>query len=183
MGLYVNRLDTVTIKGERDLYIYLLDYGWPDGEWESLFKKHFMKMAELTSETNSVVIASPQGIHFANEVLSWHRVGDVDAESLLPAILITHTHPTYFVEEQANLEDLLLIPLEEFCSSETHFIKMIEGIFTDLKDGKYLTEYSVASGDFRQNKTSKKFSRLVESLEIKPGVFGFKLDVKKLLKG
>jgi hypothetical protein len=39
-------MDTVSIKGSRSLYVYLLDYGWPEGEWEQIFKKHFMSMAD-----------------------------------------------------------------------------------------------------------------------------------------
>ena len=46
MGLYISHMDTVSIKGSRSLYIYLLDYGWPEGEWEQIFKKHFMSMAD-----------------------------------------------------------------------------------------------------------------------------------------
>ena len=49
MGLYISHMDTVSIKGSRSLYIYLLDYGWPEGEWEQIFKKHFI--AWLTGPT------------------------------------------------------------------------------------------------------------------------------------
>jgi len=44
-------MDTVSIKGSRSLYIYLLDYGWPEWEWEQIFKKHFMSMADRSDKT------------------------------------------------------------------------------------------------------------------------------------
>ena len=31
MGLNINHLSDVSIRGERSLYLYLLNYGWPDG--------------------------------------------------------------------------------------------------------------------------------------------------------
>ena len=129
VGLRISRLDDVVIKQDRDLYLYLLDFGWPDGRWERLFKKHFMHIAELTAETNSVVVSSPRGVHFGNEVLNYYRVGHLDAEKVLPALLITKTEPSYFKEStdtcqasEPGLERLLVIPLEPFCTSETDFL-------------------------------------------------------------
>ena len=190
MGLYVNHLDTVTIKGRRSLYVYLLDYGWPDGEWEQLFKRHFMKMADLASENNAVVIASPQGIHFANEVLSWHKFGDINAERHLPAILLTKTHPEYFENNaddprdeqivQLGIEDLLLVPLAPLCQNENDFVRLIENIFQDLKEEKALVDFAIADGNLLNSGRTRPVSRLVDSIELKPGIFGLKLDVKKL---
>jgi N6-adenosine-specific RNA methylase IME4 len=31
LGLYISHLDSVVIGADRSLYVYLLDYGWPDG--------------------------------------------------------------------------------------------------------------------------------------------------------
>lgn len=128
MGLYISHLDTITIKQERALYIYLLDYGWPEGEWERIFKKHFMKLADMASDSEAVVIASPRGVHFGNEVLNWHRVGSLDSNRVLPGLLITKTHPSYFSESNSEcaparpgLEDLMVIPLRDVCRDETDF--------------------------------------------------------------
>jgi len=189
MGLYISKLDEIAIKEERDLYIYLLDYGWPNGKWEAVFKKHFMKMADLAADNNAVVIDSPRGQHFANAVLNYHRLLDLPADQILPAIMITKTHPTYFNDDpadvfgneaiQAGLEDLLLVPLENYFTSEEGFIRGIEKVFADAKDGLKLNEFEVAKGDYRKVRASA-VSRFWESTEIKPGIFGLKLDVKKL---
>ena len=187
MGLHISHLDTVTIKGERSLYLYLLDYGWRDGKWEQLFKKHFMTIAEKTSDSNSVVISSSNGVHFGNEVLNYHRVGNLDANRVLPGLLITKTHPDYFQESlgppeppEPGMKDLLVIPLEPFCTSETDFLRAINGIFDDLKTGTELQNFSIAQHDIRHSKSSRLRDKVAEAIELKPGAFGFKVDLKKV---
>jgi len=188
MGLYISHMDTVSIKGSRSLYVYLLDYGWPEGEWEQIFKKHFMSMADRADKTGAVVIGSSRGSHFGNEVLNWHRVGTLDADEVLPGLLITKTHPSYFRESfddskaaAPGLEDLLVIPLKPFCKDETDFLCAIEGIFHDLKDGLELKNFRIASHDPRRHRAKSVGKRLVDAIEVKPGAFGVSLDLKALL--
>ena len=190
MGLYISHLDTVTIKQERSLYVYLLDYGWPDGQWQQLFKKHFMRMADRASETGAVVIGSPRGIHFGNEVLNWHRVGDLRGEDIFPGLLITKTHPSYFREtfsddEPADpgLDILLVIPLRPFCRDETDFLCAIEGVFSDLKSGAELRNFQIAKHDARRTLQHGLGRRMVDAIAVKPGAFGVSLDLKALLLG
>jgi hypothetical protein len=183
MGLYVSHLDSVTIKDKRSLYVYLLDYGWPDGQWEQLFKRHFMQMADRAAETGAVVIASPRGVHFANDVLSWHRIGDLDGSAILPALLITKTPPHYFKEchneEPAaeGLEDLLVVPLRPICRDETDFLRIMEGVFSDLKEGRELRNFQAAEHDARSS-LQRLGTRLVQAIELKPGAFGVSIDLK-----
>jgi hypothetical protein len=188
VGLYISHLDTVTIKGERSLYIYLLDYGWPEGQWEQRFKRHFMRMAEKAAETGAVVIGSTRGIHFANEVFSFHNVNGHKAEEVLPGLLVTKTHPSYFKESfdgdsgaEPGLDTLLLIPLNGFCTNEDHFIGSIEQLFSDLKSGAELKNYTIAQHDLRKKQSYAPTRRMVDSIEVKPGVFGISVDVRKLL--
>lgn len=187
MGLYISHMDTVSIKEERSLYIYLLDYGWPGGEWEQLFKRHFMSMADKATKTGAVVIGSMNGIHFGNEVLSWHRVADLDADDVLPGLLVTKTHPGYFVESfddsqtaKAGLEDLLVIPLKPFCRDETDFLRTIEGVFSDLQNGLQLKNFQIAAHDPRRHRALDMGKRLVNAIEVKPGAFGMAVDLKAL---
>lgn len=190
MGLYISHLDTVTIKQERSLYIYLLDYGWPDGQWEQLFKKHFMRMADRASETGAIVIGSMRGIHFANEVLSYHHVGSLSGEDLLPGLLITKTHPSYFRESfddtqpaERGLDTLLVIPLRPFCRDETDFLQAVEGVFKDLKSGAKLRDFEIAKHDARRNRGTGLRRRMVDAIAVKPGAFGVSIDLKALLLG
>ncbi len=191
MGLYVNHLKTVAINGERSLYVYLLDYGWPEGQWEKIFKRHFMKMADLASDTNAVVIASPRGVHFANEVLDWYKVGDLDANRVLPGLLITKTSPDYFKdfhfnsdklgEKKQMADKLLVVPIKSFCTTEQDFVAGIEKLFADLRCGTSLSDFSIAQNDVRREAADPKWKRLQEAVELKPGAFGFRVDLKKLL--
>ena len=188
LGLYISHLDMVTIKGDRSLYVYLLDYGWPEGEWERLFKKHFMHMADRASQTGAVVIGSNRGLHFANEVLSYHAVGNLDSEKALPGLLITKTHPSYFKESTAEhgepapgMKDLLVVPLKPFCKDETDFLRAIEGIFTDLRNGTELKNFQIAKHDGRQPMTQNLGKRIVKAIAVKPGAFGVSVDLKELL--
>lgn len=188
MGLYISHMDTITIKAERSLYIYLLDYGWPGGIWEQLFKRHFMAMAERASKTDAVIIGSMNGVHFGNEVLNWHRVADLKADEVLPGLLVTKTHPSYFVESlddtipaAPGLGDLLVIPLKPFCNDETDFLRAIEGVFSDLRSGLQLKNFQIAMHDPRLHRASDMGKRLVNAIELKPGAFGVSVDLKALL--
>ena len=44
------------------------------------------------------------GVHFSDEVLSWHHFNgdDVENEQLLPAILVTNRHPSEFRRRAAR---------------------------------------------------------------------------------
>jgi hypothetical protein len=188
VGLYISHMETISIKTERSLYIYLLDYGWPAGEWEKLFKRHFMHMADRATQTGAVVIGSMNGIHFGNEVLNWHHVADLDANHVLPGLLITKTHPNYFHEGMDDskpaapgLEDLLVIPLKPFCKDETDFLQAIEGVFSDLRNGLELKNFQIAKHDPRRHRALDMGKRLVNAIEVKPGAFGMSLDLKALL--
>lgn len=188
MGLYISHMETVSIKTDRSLYIYLLDYGWPGGEWEQLFKRHFMHMADHATRTGAVVVSSMNGVHFGNEVLSWHRVANLDAAEVLPGLLITKTPPHYFRESydeqsaaEPGLEDLLVIPLKPFCKDETDFLRTIEGVFSDLKNGLELRNFQIAKHDPRERPIMEIGKRLMNAVELKPGAFGVSIDLKALL--
>jgi len=188
MGLYISHMHTISIKSERSLYIYLLDYGWPSGEWEQLFKRHFMHMADRATQTGAAVIGSMNGIHFGNEVLNYHRVGDLKVDDVLPGLLITKTHPNYFVESlddtkaaAPGLEDILVIPLKPFCKDETDFLRAIEGVFSDLQNGLQLKNFQIAKHDPRHVRPLDVGKRLLNAIEVKPGMFGMSVDLKALL--
>jgi hypothetical protein len=74
-------------------------------------------MADLASRSDAVVIHGPRGVHFEDEVLSWHRVNGQDDAGILPAILITTRHPSTFREsfsmlrsDPKNRDALLFLP-------------------------------------------------------------------------
>jgi hypothetical protein len=191
MGLYVSHLKNLPY-GERSLYVYLLDYGWPEGPYEKIFRDNFQAMAQRASETGSIVIASHRGVHFANEVLNWHSVNGIDADTVLPAILITKAHPNYFVESMdesrsagEGLGEIVLIPLKAACTSPNDFAMVIESVFADLEKGLALSRFRISSHDATMAKESNAgwrglASRIGRSILLEPNVAGVGVDLKKL---
>lgn len=186
MGLYISHLDSVTIGSDRSLYLYLLDYGWPEGQWEQIFKRHFMKMADLAADSGAVVIASMRGAHFANEVLSYHTVGDLDATEVLPAIMVTKHKPDFFEPDKhkdsvdgGNIGRVLIIPLREFCKTEDDFVASIQTVFDDLKSNAELRDFRIATKDYRLRPSKDLGRKLLDATELKPGAFGVSFNLKK----
>lgn len=201
MGLYVSHISTLPADQTRELYVYLLDYGWPDGEYEQIFRDHFQSMSKRASETRSIVIASHRGIHFANEVLSFHRVFDLDPDEILPAVLITKTHPSYFVETYGPEEhpiadpstdtlcrnDVVLIPLRSACTSPADFASLVESIFADLSGGLDLQNFRVSKHDKHHSKpdagrkSQGLASRFGRAIVLEPNFAGFGINLKELI--
>lgn len=73
MGLYVHTLGEIPATAERAYYVYLLDYGWEEGLGNAV-RANLPRMADMASRSEAVVIHGPRGVHFEDEVLSWHRV-------------------------------------------------------------------------------------------------------------
>jgi hypothetical protein len=194
VGLYISTMRELP-TGDRSLYIYLLDYGWPNGPYETLFRDNFGHLAERSSETGAVVVMSGRGVHFANEVLDWHQVYGHDASDILPALLITQTHPSYFVGHDADrvarhprgddgLGDIALIPLQAACTEPGEFLSLIGSIFDDLEGGLTLRQFRADRLDLL---TATKPSRLQSLKErvgrafiLQPNFSGIGVDLKVL---
>ena len=194
MGLYVSTMRELP-TGDRSLYIYLLDYGWPAGPYEKLFRDNFGHLSARASETGAVVVMSGRGVHFANEVLDWHQVCGHDATDILPAILITHTHPRYFASsdyrfdasdesEAKRLGDIALIPLRAACTTPDDFQRVVGSIFDDLDKGLTLRsfraeKFDVFSDDGRPRVRSLA-ERVGKAILLQPNFGGIGVDLKAL---
>ncbi len=193
MGLYVSHLKNLPYH-ERSLYVYLLDYGWPDGPYEKVFRTNFPALSQRASETGAIIVASHNGIHFANEVLSWHNVCGMDADQILPAILITKTHPSYFVESTDDMRpageglgDVVLIPLKSVCTTVDDFARVIGSVFSDLEKGLELRNFQVSEHDHSKLRRSSQLSngilgRIGRSLILQPNFSGVGVDLKSLFR-
>ena len=189
MGLYVSSMRELPV-GSRSLYLYLLDYGWPSGDYERLFRENFGHLSHRASETGSVVVMSGQGVHFANEVLDWHHVCGHDSADLLPALLLTHAHPSYFVErtqstEVADLGDIALIPLRSACTTPQDFLSIIGSVFEDLEKGLTLRNFRADRFDVlsppKGSWVSEARARVGDAVLLQPNFAGLGIDLKKLL--
>lgn len=185
MGLHIHSLEGLNEEYERDYYIYLLDYGWTEPISQALLD-NFDKMARISSEhKRSVVIArTSEGVHFNDEVLSWHNINgeDVEKNGLLPAILITNKHPAIFrrktwgekIDESDNLK-MILIPLRWFCNTTTEVVEIINQVFSDLVKNKDLDDFKI------QRELKKGIGKaLVDSIILEPNFHGVGFSFKNL---
>jgi len=175
--------------GDRTLYLYLLDYGWPSGDFERLFRENFGHLSHRASETGAVVIMSGQGVHFANEVLSWHHVCGHDSAELLPALLLTHAHPSYFAgddrfEDIADLGEIALIPLRSACTTPQDFLSIVGSVFEDLEKGLKLRSFRAEKFDVlaapRDSWIRETGARVGDAVLLQPNFAGLGIDIKKL---
>lgn len=190
MGLMIYSLDNIPVGAKRDYFIYLLDYGWTEPISEIL-NKNFEEMSKIAAENKAVVIKGTVASHFQNEVLSWHHINGEDAENLLPALLITNKHPQYFKESNSSFQykniknmginetedmKMILIPFKECCNNEKDVMTIINSVFSDIENGKDLSNFSISK------KNKKGVGRhIVDSVILQPNLNGIGIDIKKLL--
>lgn len=188
MGLHVHSLSNIPKSENRDYLIYLLEYGWHEPLAEAL-NNNFLKMAGVAAKNRAVVIKGTELAHFDNEVFSWHKINNERGEDILPAVLITNAHPTYFLENNHGYSrsnglyreskdgelKLILIPLKKFCSNTSEVVSLIERLFSDITEGKDLSNFKIA-------KEAQKGvgSAIVDALILEPNISGIGFSFKKL---
>jgi hypothetical protein len=183
MGLVVRNLDDLPDTSDREYFIYLLDYGWNEPLDQAL-KDNFDKIATSVSGHKGVVIRrSVEGVHFNDDVLSWHNINglDADREELLPAILITNRHPRIFKElAEKNKTDknisLVIIPLKKFCKTTSDVVNALVKITNDIKDRKDLKDFRVA----KEMKPGVG-NALVKGVILEPNFMGIGFSFNKLI--
>ena len=184
MGLYIQTLEDIPeeITVEKDYYIYLLEYNWNEPIGEAL-ANNYSNLINLSSEAKSVVIRSTKRTHFADEVLSWHNINGLkNTDELLPAILITNKHPSYFrignsneVKNQKEFK-FVLIPLRKICKTTSDIINLIEEIFQDIKQNKEISNFRISK------ELNKGFGKtLVDSLILEPNFNGVGIKIKDII--
>ena len=182
MGLWVHSIAEIPAGANRAYYIYLLDYGWEESLGNAV-RANLPRMIDLASRLNAAVIQGPRGLHFEDEVLSWHHVNGHDAKDILPAILVTTRHPVSFRDQKSTSrkeaksakDALLLLPLRKICKSPEDVVQLIQRVFEDITEKKRLSE-------FKAVKTMKRdvAGALVDAVIVQPNVGGIGVDLKKL---
>jgi len=188
MGLMIHSLENLPTTARRNFFIYLLDYGWNEPISNAL-RENFDRMAEIAAKNKAVIIKGTEIAHFQNEVMSWHQINNENAEDLLPALLITNTHPQYFKDSneafsgRENIirteEDLklILIPFKRFCETTNEVLSLIEKVFKDIQDEKDLSEFKIAK------EMNKGVGRaIVDSIILEPNFSGIGFSFNKLKK-
>lgn len=184
MGLVVRSLEDLPDISDRKYYIYLLDYGWHEPLGQAL-RDNFDRIAMSVSPHKGVVIRRAEdGVHFDDEVLSWHNINGEEVEDghLLPAILITNRHPKEFRNALAN-EDrgknaafkMVLIPLKKFCKTTSEVVNALISITEDVKAERALKNFSVA----KQMKRGVGRA-IVDGVILEPNIAGFGFSLNKM---
>lgn len=189
MGLMVHSLDNIPESARRDYFIYLLDYGWNEPISEAL-RQNFDRMAHESAINKAVIIKGTVGEHFQNEVFSWHQINGLSGDDILPALLISNNHPSYFrdnnhgagwesgyVRESQHPDmKLIIIPFRKFCKSSTEVVELIQKVFSDIKEQKDLSDFAVA----REIKGGHGRA-IADAIILEPNVAGVGIDLKKLI--
>ncbi|WP_286761551.1 hypothetical protein [Salegentibacter sp. UBA1130] len=189
MGLVVRNLADLPDTSDREYYIYLLDFGWHEPLDEAL-RDNFDKIATSVSSHKGVVIRrSDDGIHYNDEVLSWHSINgqDVEQEELLPAILITNRHPMEFKKRAENYNSnnkaidpnfkMIIIPLKKICKTTTDVVDVLIKIINDVKNKKDLNDFRVA----KELKPGVG-KAITKSLILEPNFYGLGFSFDRLRK-
>ena len=183
----IHSLEGIPESHNRDYFIYLLDYGWQEPLSEIMLR-NFGRMATLASEQkNAVVIMKADvGVHFSDEVLSWHSINgdDVDRNALLPAILVTNRHPAEF-RKRGDIENhrtepnlkMILFPLKKHCKETSDVIDLIQEIFTKIKNGEDLDNFSIS-----KEKKKGIGGALADSVILEPNFAGVGFSFNKLIR-
>ena len=187
MGLMVHSLEGMPEEHSRDYFIYLLDYGWQEPLSEVLMK-NFGQMATLASEQKNavVIMKTDAGVHFSDEVLSWHNINgdDVDKNELLPAILVTNRHPSEFRKRSNSSDDeelesnlkLILFPLKKYCENSTEVVSLIQNIFSKIKQGQDLNDFKILS-----KKKKGIGGAIADSIILEPNIAGLGFNFNTLI--
>jgi hypothetical protein len=183
MGLYVHSIGEIPDKAYRSYYVYLLDYGWEEAFGDAV-RRNLPRMADAASRSDAVVIHGPRGVHFEDEVLSWHHVNGFPAEEILPAILVTTRHPRTFREVfrpgtgfSPPTDALLLIPLRQACKTPDDVATLIDRIFRDVGSKRDLSDFTVAK-QMRRGVGSA----IVDAIVLQPKIAGVGIDLAKLAR-
>ncbi len=168
MGYMLSSLAKLPVGHEVDLYIFVINGGWHGGVHD-VIEQNFAKLAREIGP--QAVIAKGFDKDWSGEVSRKYLGKDHDELfGLLPALLITDSHP-----EQLNDQSMrLLVPLEDaqvkFGNFETFFDSLTK--FARQKDSGFLEHFQ----------RKEKAQNLVwNMLELKTNIWGIGINVNEIL--
>jgi hypothetical protein len=169
MGYMLSSLAQLPIDDEVDLYIFVINGGWRGGSHE-IIEQNFSKLAEEIGPR--AVIAKGFNKSWSSDV-SRKYLGKDHSElfGLLPALLITDTHPDQLTDQSMRL----LIPLKDanakFGNFDTFFDSLTK--FAREKDTDFLEH-------FHEKEESEKSAW--NMLELKPNIWGIGININEILE-
>ncbi len=188
MGLKITTITRLPPDTGRDFFIYFLDYGW-DNELTDAMYANFDKLAAIASDNRSLLLMGLNRQEFANEVLSWHHINNDPADDLLPAILITDVEPQKLAQGSEPIfhetahrgkrfgshpEKFVLIPLRDFCTTQSDVTNLLNLLARDLVSGRTLSDFEVKRVKSREDGAA------ADMIVLQPNIAGIGVDLKEI---
>lgn len=169
MGYALSSLGNLPVQDDISLYIFVIGGGWK-GELHDAIEHNFMELARRIGP-NAVIAKGFDPEMWSQQVCEKYLGKDVQTLSdVLPALLLTDTHPDRFKESSLRL----LVPLRDaqkrFGGIEAFFRALTE--FSLNRDTSFLSRF-----EEKPTLGSKTWS----VLELKPNLFGFGINLKELV--
>jgi hypothetical protein len=185
MGLKINTLAEIPANVSKSYYLYILDYYNWDEPIGNTLRNSFDKIAEFASKNDSVVIQGISESHFYSELMSWESINGIDPKELLPALMITTIHPTYFLSrdnkqiegEKIPEDNLIFLEIGKICKSPQDVIKLIEKIFKDIHEKKEIKNFQV-----KKELKSGVGKILNDTIILEPNIAGVGVNLNNLFR-
>lgn len=181
MGLHVNSISQLPISESRSYYLYVLDYYNWDELLSNTLRNNLEKIERFCAQNDAVMIKGLPESDFSSEVLSWVKINGQNPGEILPAILITTTHPSYFInntyDTKEELSDsLVFLKIKGICKTPADVISLLEKLFIDIKAKKSIEDFSIV-----KEQRKGEHGALVDALILEPNLGGFGVDLRKLM--
>jgi hypothetical protein len=172
MGYLLSSLAQLPIESNVNFYIFVINGGWSGGYYE-IIERNFAHVAKVIGPMS--VIAKGFDEEWSTQVAEKYLGQDHSAMShLLPALLITDTHPEQLSEESMRI----LVPLnmvEEFGGVDKFFTLLAR--FVRDRDPQFLSLFQ---------EVEKPKENIIEAgasmLELKPNICGIGFNINEVIR-
>lgn len=185
MGLMIHTLAEIPENVTKKYYLYILDYyNWDEPIGKTL-RDNFSKIAEFAANNDSVVIQGTPGSHIYSELMSWKSINGIDTLELLPALMITTLHPSYFISrnnKQIENDDIptdkfIFLEIKKLCKQPKDVITLLEKIFSDIKEKKAITDFKI-----RKELKGGVGKIITDTLILEPNIGGIGISFNNIIK-
>jgi hypothetical protein len=162
--------------------LYVLDYCNWNEPVSDILKANLERIAAMCAANDAVMVKGLPDSHFCSEVLSWVEINGQGPSTVLPAILITTIHPSYFIDSNGKQppneisDSLIFLKIRELCKNPGDVVVLLEKIFGDIKERRKIKDFTIVR-EMRKGE----HGALVDALILEPNVGGLGVDVKKLV--
>ncbi|MDR1223096.1 MAG: hypothetical protein LBL07_09520 [Tannerella sp.] len=190
MGLQISTIATLkshvaSIEGAKfEYYLYVLDYyNWKTPVNEVL-RENIKTITSFAEKNNSVVIHGIQDSHFNADLMSWEDINGISPSEILPALMITTLSPKYFLDrhneyirgEHLPKDKFIFIKIGEVCKQPQDVVILLEKIFTDIKNKKKISDFSI-----QKEMEGRRMGKFInDALILQPTFGGIGIDLKQI---